>query len=155
MLTATGDSHGCVAFFHFELRAARRKSSQYPKQIKSLGDHIRVRRLDLKLLQKQVADCIGVDKITITNWEHRPAVPAIRYMPAIIQFLGTTLTHVQRSDLPLSTKARKNTHSDVRLGLWKVFHQRFAFARRPARGCGLPSLPTHFGMYNNPINQTS
>ena len=66
-----------------------------------------------------------------------------------------TLTHVQRSDLPLSTKARKNTHSDVRLGLWKVFHQRFAFARRPARGCGLPSLPTHFGMYNNPINQTS
>jgi hypothetical protein len=68
---------------------------------------------------------------------------------------GTTLTHVQRSDLPLSTKARKNTHSDVRLALWKVSHQRFAFARRPAWGCGLPSLPTHFGRYNNRINQTS
>jgi len=77
-----------LPFCHFELRATRRKSSQYPKQINSLGDHIRVQRLDLKLLQKQVADCIGVDKITITNWEHKPAVPAIRYLPAIIQFLG-------------------------------------------------------------------
>jgi DNA-binding XRE family transcriptional regulator len=39
----------------------------------------------------QIADCIGVDKITITKWEHKGAVPAIRYMPAIIQFLGYNL----------------------------------------------------------------
>ncbi|MHB1935626.1 MAG: helix-turn-helix domain-containing protein [Acidobacteriaceae bacterium] len=45
------------------------------------------RRLDLKLLQKQVADHIGVDEITITNWERNATAPAIRYIPATIRFL--------------------------------------------------------------------
>jgi transcriptional regulator with XRE-family HTH domain len=44
--------------------------------------------LDLKLLQKQVADHIGVDALTITNWERNATAPAVRYIPAIIQFLG-------------------------------------------------------------------
>ena len=77
-----------LPFCHFELLAARRKPSQYPKQINSLGDHIRARRLDLNLLQKQVADQIGVHEQTITGWESNATVPEIRYMPAIIQFLG-------------------------------------------------------------------
>jgi len=77
-----------LPFCHAELRAAKPRPPQYPKQLNSLGDHIRTRRLDLKLLQKQVADHIGVDKITITNWERNTSVPAIRYIPAIIQFLG-------------------------------------------------------------------
>jgi transcriptional regulator with XRE-family HTH domain len=77
-----------LPFCHFELLAARRKPFQYPKQINSLGDHIRARRLDLKLLQKQVADQIGVHHQTITGWECNATVPEVRYMPAIIQFLG-------------------------------------------------------------------
>lgn len=77
-----------MPFCHAELRAVKPKPFQYPKQLNSLGDHIRERRLDLKLLQKQVADHIGVDEITITNWERNATVPAIRYIPAIIQFLG-------------------------------------------------------------------
>jgi transcriptional regulator with XRE-family HTH domain len=60
----------------------------YPKQINTLGDHIRTRRLDLNLLQKHVGEAVGVDGLTITNWERNATVPAIRYMPAIIQFLG-------------------------------------------------------------------
>jgi transcriptional regulator with XRE-family HTH domain len=60
----------------------------YPKQINNLGDHIRARRLDLKLLQKQIADEIGVHETTITGWEGNATVPEVRYMPAIIQFLG-------------------------------------------------------------------
>ena len=77
-----------LPFCHWELRAARRKPTEYPKQIKSLGDHIRARRLDLKLLQKQVADQIGVHKMTITGWEGNATIPEVRYVPAIIQFLG-------------------------------------------------------------------
>jgi transcriptional regulator with XRE-family HTH domain len=77
-----------LPFCHFELRAARRKPSQYPKQINSLGDHIRARRLDLKLLQKEVAEQIGVHEQTITGWERNATIPDVRYMPAIIQFLG-------------------------------------------------------------------
>jgi transcriptional regulator with XRE-family HTH domain len=77
-----------LPFCHFELSAARPKSLQYPKQINSLGDHIRARRLDLKLLQKQVADQIGVHESTITLWEGNATVPEVRFMPSIIQFLG-------------------------------------------------------------------
>ena len=77
-----------MPFCHFELRASRRKPANYPKQINSLADHIRARRLDLKLLQKQVADQIGVHEQTITGWERNATVPKVRYIPAIIQFLG-------------------------------------------------------------------
>ena len=63
-------------------------SSYYPKEINTLGDHIRTRRLDLKLLQKQVADEIGVHEMTITNWEVNATIPEVRYLPAIIRFLG-------------------------------------------------------------------
>jgi transcriptional regulator with XRE-family HTH domain len=77
-----------LPFCHFEFSAVRPKLSQYPKQISSLGDHIRARRLDLKLLQKQVAEQIGVHELTITSWEGNATIPEIRHMPAIIQFLG-------------------------------------------------------------------
>ena len=77
-----------LPFCHAELRASKPNSIRYPKEINTLGDHIRTHRLDLNLLQKQVANQIGVDEATITNWERNATVPAIRYIPAIIQFLG-------------------------------------------------------------------
>ena len=77
-----------MPFCHFEIRAPRRKSSQYPKQVNTLGDHIRARRLDLNLLQKQIADQIGVHPLTITNWESNESPPETRFIPAIIRFLG-------------------------------------------------------------------
>ena len=77
-----------MPFCHSEFRAPKPQSAHYPKQINSFGDHLRARRLDLKLLQKQVADQIGVHELTITNWERNATVPEVRYMPAVIQFLG-------------------------------------------------------------------
>jgi len=77
-----------LPFCHAELWTPKPKSLQYPKQINGLGDHIRARRLDLKLLQKQVADQIGVHEQTITGWERNATSPEIHYIPAIIQFLG-------------------------------------------------------------------
>jgi transcriptional regulator with XRE-family HTH domain len=44
--------------------------------------------MDLKLSQKQVADEIGIHETTITGWEGNATIPEVRYMPAIIQFLG-------------------------------------------------------------------
>jgi len=77
-----------LPFCHAELRAPKPKPERYPKEINTLGDHIRKRRLDLGLLQKQVADQIGVYMATISGWEGNATPPAIRYIPAIIQFLG-------------------------------------------------------------------
>ena len=77
-----------LPFCHAEIRFPKPKSTAYPRIIKTLGDHLRKRRLDLGLLQKQVADQIGVDELTVTNWERNATVPAIRHIPAIIRFLG-------------------------------------------------------------------
>ena len=46
------------------------------------------RRLDLGLLQKEVADQIGANPWTIANWEKGKTKPAARFIPAIIGFLG-------------------------------------------------------------------
>jgi len=56
--------------------------------LKTLGDHLRKRRLDLGLLQKDIAKEIGVNKSTITNWELNHNCPELRFIPAIIEFLG-------------------------------------------------------------------
>jgi transcriptional regulator with XRE-family HTH domain len=77
-----------LPFCHSEIRFPKPKPTAYPQSINTLGDHIRKRRLDLNFLQKQVADRIGVDETTITNWERNATAPAIRHIPAIIQFLG-------------------------------------------------------------------
>jgi transcriptional regulator with XRE-family HTH domain len=77
-----------LPFCHAKLRAPKPKSEHYPKGINTLSDYILTRRLDLKLLQKQAADQIGVDEATITNWERNATVPAIRHIPAIIRSLG-------------------------------------------------------------------
>jgi transcriptional regulator with XRE-family HTH domain len=47
----------------------------YPKQINNLGDEIRVRRLDLGLLQKDVATRLGVCAETLSNWERSLTSP--------------------------------------------------------------------------------
>ncbi len=77
-----------MPYCHLELKASRPPSPSYPKQINTIGDHIRKRRLDLGLLQKQIAKIIGVDETTILNWEGQRSTPALFCMPAIFRFLG-------------------------------------------------------------------
>jgi transcriptional regulator with XRE-family HTH domain len=59
-----------------------------PEQLNTLGDHLRRRRLSLKLLQRQVAKQLGVGKTSIYNWETNRTKPGLEHMPAIIRFLG-------------------------------------------------------------------
>ncbi len=59
-----------------------------PVAPQTVGDHIRKRRLALKMLQKDVAEQLGVDKTSVFNWEANTSAPEIRYIPAIIDFLG-------------------------------------------------------------------
>jgi transcriptional regulator with XRE-family HTH domain len=85
-----------------------------PTAPQSVGDHLRKRRLGLKMLQKDVAEQIGVDKTSVFNWEANTTAPEIRYVPAIIRFLGynplpaaNTLSEQlvrQRTSLGLSQK---------------------------------------------------
>ena len=55
-----------------------------------MGDHIRTRRLDLELYQKEVAATLVVTVSAITNWELNRITPYFTYLPRIIAFLGYT-----------------------------------------------------------------
>ena len=60
----------------------------YPNSLKTIGDHIRKKRIDLKLLQKEVARKIGVDETSVLNWEKNRNTPSLTYIPKIVEFLG-------------------------------------------------------------------
>jgi transcriptional regulator with XRE-family HTH domain len=77
-----------LPFCHFSLKAPRPKSELYPAELKTYGDHVRAKKLDAGLLQREVADEIGVDEATVFNWEGNRTEPAVRLIPRIIQFLG-------------------------------------------------------------------
>lgn len=44
--------------------------------------------MDLGLLQREVAARIGVDGGSVWNWENGRAEPELRFLPAILAFLG-------------------------------------------------------------------
>jgi transcriptional regulator with XRE-family HTH domain len=83
--------------------------------LKTLGDHIRKKRLDLLLLQAEVALQIGVDEPSVYNWERNRIFPQVHQIPKIIEFLGynpmptpKTLTEkliAARENLGLTQKA--------------------------------------------------
>ncbi len=54
----------------------------------TLGEKLKNRRLELSLLQKEVAKIIGVSEDCITLWENNRSEPYVSYYPKIIQFLG-------------------------------------------------------------------
>ena len=74
-------------------------NSAYPKKLVTIGDHIRRRRLDMGLFQKDLAVAIGVDTTTIYNWENRRTMPPLRFLPRIAHFLGYVPTPSMPSTL--------------------------------------------------------
>jgi transcriptional regulator with XRE-family HTH domain len=73
---------------HVTLSATKPKNRSYPSELKTVGDHLRKRRLDLGLLQREVAKQIGVTACTIQYWETNRVAPALRFRPRIASFLG-------------------------------------------------------------------
>lgn len=57
------------------------------KEPVTLGDHLRRRRLELGLYQKNVAAQIGVTTSSIWNWEHGWSID-LRFIPRTIEFIG-------------------------------------------------------------------
>jgi transcriptional regulator with XRE-family HTH domain len=76
-----------LPFCHVTLRGSKPLSTAMPREIKSLGDHLRAVRLAKGLFQKDVAAEIGVDICTVTNWELNATEPEERFVPAILRFL--------------------------------------------------------------------
>ena len=77
-----------MPFCHIRLTGRKPLPPAYPRQLNTLGDHLRKQRLDLALLQREAADKLGVDAMTICNWEIKRTCPQLRFIPKIIAFLG-------------------------------------------------------------------
>lgn len=70
------------------LKAQKPSNPAYPLSLISIGDHIKKKRLDLHLFQKDVAELIGVQTDSIVNWERNRFSPQIHQLPKVIEFLG-------------------------------------------------------------------
>lgn len=76
-----------MPFCHVTLRG-RKPRPGYPEHPATLGEHLKKRRLDLGLRQKDVARELGVNFKTYENWEQGKYEPEVRFLPAVIRFLG-------------------------------------------------------------------
>jgi transcriptional regulator with XRE-family HTH domain len=76
-----------LPYCNLSLKARKPRCKAYPQKVLCLGDAIRKRWLDLRLLQKDLAEIIGCDKDTITNCENGRRSPTISHMAKIAKFL--------------------------------------------------------------------
>jgi transcriptional regulator with XRE-family HTH domain len=60
----------------------------YPGSPKTVGEHLKKRRIDLKLTQTSVAFMLKCDETSVHNWEKNLYSPSLQYYHRIIEFLG-------------------------------------------------------------------
>ncbi len=77
-----------LPFCHVSIRGERPLPKAYPKELQTVGDHIRRKRLDLKLCQYEVANIVEVSRTTVFNWERNYSSPKLQHIPKVIKFLG-------------------------------------------------------------------
>jgi transcriptional regulator with XRE-family HTH domain len=61
---------------------------KYVENPVTFGQKLLNRRLELRLLQKDVAEIIGVDEASIGGWELDKGKPTVRFYPKLALFLG-------------------------------------------------------------------
>lgn len=77
-----------LPFCHATLIASRPLPSAFPRELTTLGDHVRQKRLEFGMHQKDVAELLGVDENTVYNWEKGRSVPRLHLIPKVVEFLG-------------------------------------------------------------------
>lgn len=77
-----------MPFCHASLSARRPPNPAYPRVLETLGHHIRKRRLDLGLLQRELAERLGVSVDTVRKWERSRDEPEAAFLPRVLDFLS-------------------------------------------------------------------
>ena len=60
----------------------------FPKELQSIGNHIKYTRLERRILIKDVIDELKIDRETLRGWELNLFEPHVSHYPLIIHFLG-------------------------------------------------------------------
>lgn len=77
-----------LLFCRVRLEGKKPRDKAYPNEVKTIGDAIRKRRLDLALGQRDVAEIFGCTQSSVVNWEKGHTTPRINHLARIIKFLG-------------------------------------------------------------------
>jgi DNA-binding transcriptional regulator YiaG len=72
-----------------------------PKKPVSLGEHLKKRRISLRLMQREVAKQMGEKSSTYANWENGFYAPSRTKQSKIIKFLGFNPFENSRDEPPL------------------------------------------------------
>ena len=96
----------CRTFLDVTITAKKFPNPKYPVHLNSLGDHIRKRRLDLGMHQKELAAIVNATTSTVTNWKKNRTNTRLYLILKIIQFLG--YNPLQGDASTLGEKIRRN-----------------------------------------------
>ena len=78
-----------MAFLPFvKVKLFGRIPKPYPENPRTLGEHLRKRRMERELLQREAAVELGCCHEAYLHWELDQTAPSARVYPAIITFLG-------------------------------------------------------------------
>ena len=75
-----------LPFCEISLKTANPKP--YPNDPQTVGGHLKKRRHELGLYQKDTASLLRVTQGTLIGWEKGRKDPAIQFWPRVIKFLG-------------------------------------------------------------------
>ena len=75
-----------MPYLRITLKCLKRKT--FDLEPRSLGDHIRKRRLELGLTQRQAGERLEISEWTVANWEKGHTKPAARAQKTVTAFLG-------------------------------------------------------------------
>ena len=76
-----------MPFCQLSFRVGIRKAG-LAVEVKTLGDAIRKRRIELGIRQRDAAEQIGCDLASVANWELNRTRPRITHMASVTRFLG-------------------------------------------------------------------
>ena len=105
----------CVAILPVTLNAT--KPTGIPQITRTYGEHIRKRRMELRLSQLKVAQILGVSECTVNNWERGRTEPTLGALPRINAFLGYQPKSAPSETLGKRIKAYRRTEGLSRKAL--------------------------------------
>ncbi len=77
-----------MPFYHLRLRAPMPPPRGCPRELRTVGDHLKKVRLLRGLFRKEAAAALGVSGETVENWESGKHVPRAYLRERIVCFLG-------------------------------------------------------------------
>lgn len=81
--------HSCVAIRDgIPIVLTTSKPSKINQNPDTWGEHIKKKRLELGLRQRNIARILGCDTTTVHNWEIGKTKPILKLIPQLINFLG-------------------------------------------------------------------